>query len=109
MIFAFILLALAIASYTISQLQQHGKLKWSKDDISFWGTDSDKRKYNSKFPFSTTILVWLTDGYHLMQFFALIFLSAAFAVALGFSWGLLLYIWIGVHIVHFCAYYFLQK
>lgn len=42
--------ALAALAYTISQLQQHGKLKWSQETLgfktpNFWETDSWMRKY----------------------------------------------------------------
>lgn len=64
-----------------------------EDDESFWGKDSWRRKwattpfgefvtnsnnwydqtfdlaYKERFPGSATIFVWLTDGFHLMQFF----------------------------------------
>lgn len=45
MILGFISLALSIACYSVSQLQQHGKLRWSKEDDSFFGYRSDLRKY----------------------------------------------------------------
>lgn len=83
---------LGVIAYTISQLAQHRKLKWSDSPIGFWGKDSDVRKYSSdakkrfsppdnfyyrffkikygeKFPLSATALVFLTDGYHLCQWF----------------------------------------
>ena len=47
MILALILLALSIACYSVSQLQQHGKLHWQSLSkmYSFWGEWSDLRKY----------------------------------------------------------------
>lgn len=85
----YILLAVACVAYTLSQLQQHGKL--SLIDEGFWGVRSWVRKYatirdplsdlaprtwyyrffkisyKERFPLSATLLVCLTDGYHLMQ------------------------------------------
>lgn len=108
-IVAFILLAIAIGCYSISQLAQHQKLKWGKEGTGFWGFDSDKRKYTSKIPFAKTALVFLTDGYHLMQFFFLLLLSLSFTISLGLEnwWPYLVYI--GVHIVHFLTYKLLSK
>ena len=48
MILALILLALSIACYSVSQLQQHGKLRWSKRNDDFWNVDSFTRKYKWK-------------------------------------------------------------
>lgn len=46
---AFLLLLPAIAAYSISQLQQHGKFLLSKKShLGFWGVDSWRRKYKSK-------------------------------------------------------------
>lgn len=106
---AFLLLIPAIACYSISQLQQHGKLKWSKKGLGFWDFDSDKRKYMSKIPFAKTALVFLTDGYHLMQFFMFIFLSLSITFAAGFDWWLLAGVWTGIHLVHVGVYKLLQK
>lgn len=88
-------LALSAIPYAISQLQQQGKIRWSKSADGFWGNESDKRKYKrplkpapltayykyndlayvEKFPGSGSIGVFLTDGYHLMQFFFLALIS----------------------------------
>lgn len=79
--------ALAAVAYAISQLQMHGKLMYPGQ---FWDLDSwelkyandegvlvrapknwyysyFKIKYKERFPLSATLLVALTDGYHLMQ------------------------------------------
>ena len=109
MITSLTLLALAIACYSLSQLQQHGKLRWSKKGMGFWDYDSDKRKYYSKIPFAKTWLVFLTDGYHFCQFMAANFLSVAFTFALGFGWWMLLIIWSLIHAVHFVVYRIAQK
>lgn len=131
---AFLLLIPAIACYTLSQLQQHGKLIWGKNDFNFWGTFSYKRKYKwdvytklnidapstlyyrffkikyrERFPLSATALVFLTDGYHLMQFLMFIFLSLSITFAIGFDWWLLAGVWSGMHITHFLTYKLLQK
>lgn len=114
MILALVSLVIAIGCYSVSQLQQHGKLKWSKDDESFWGWSSDKRKYKPgtkepKFFLSTTWLVFTTDGYHFAQFMAANFLSVAFTFALGFNWWLLLGVWLLIHVIHATLYHLLQK
>lgn len=61
----------------------HGTSLFSKaKPYSFFGRNSWTRKYKDnnpregqKFFGSTTFFVWLTDGYHLMQFFMLTFLT----------------------------------
>jgi hypothetical protein len=92
---SYLCFALAVALYALSQLQMHGKLRWSKHDDDYWGRDSGRRKYavdypvrtlipapdtfyyrifkiryKEKFPLSATTLSFLTDGYHLFQFIA---------------------------------------
>lgn len=135
---AFLLLIPAIAAYSIGQLVQHGKIRWSKDVFGFWGEESDRRKYHRKprtpdggywitgakvnwytrlfkikyaerWPTSTNLTVFLTDGYHLMQFFMFIFLSLSITFAIGFDWWLLAGVWSGIHLVHFGVYKLLQK
>lgn len=60
---AFLLLIPAIAAYSISQLQQHGKLRFARIDtlkgrLSFFGYSSDKRKYRGIWngPISFTLM-----------------------------------------------------
>src|SRR5688500_20374183 len=106
---SYLFLALAIACYSISQLAQHGKIKWkSKDPHGFWGESMDRRKYKNfstvageRWPTSTNLTVFLTDGYHLMQFFVFLFLSLSVACAIGFTWKLFSLVWILIHICHF--------
>jgi hypothetical protein len=38
---------IAVIAYTISQLQQHGKLKWSKALSDYWSNGSGIRKYKT--------------------------------------------------------------
>ena len=87
--------ALAVALYAISQLQQQSKLRGQKGDASFWGEKSWRRKYKwqdpilkkEAFPLSSTALVWLTDGYHLMQFFFIkLFVASIILYVPMFSW-----------------------
>ena len=106
---------LAVVCYTVSQLQLHGKL--SEDETGFWGNDSwrnkykypaDKAlfeygkgwyyrlfkiKYKERFPLSATLLVSLTDGYHLMQLFfkGLLCVAIVFYTPLFGWWDLLIY------------------
>lgn len=92
MIISITALVLTVACYAISQLQQHGQLKWQRGRFTFWGYASDKRKFKNldsahgpAFIGSTTWLVWLTDGYHFMQFLALKFF--ALSMAFHVSWA----------------------
>lgn len=104
MIQSIVAFILALMCYSISQLQQHGKLRWSKSSFGFWGTDSDVRKYKkdssydplgyARFPApktwyyrliksnykerwvtSTWLTVAYTDGYHACQSLMFILLS----------------------------------
>jgi hypothetical protein len=96
-----ILFALAVVCYCISQLQQHGKLRWMDNEYGFWGERSYERKYRQDwkfiplenwyyrffkikrreaFPLSATLLVSFTDGYHLMQLLFKLFLCASIAL-----------------------------
>lgn len=82
--------SLAVFCYAIKELQSHGKLKWTNRNKpkDFWGEESWTRKYSKtdvfnspdnwyyrffkisvkeRFPLSATLLVFLTDGYHLAQ------------------------------------------
>lgn len=124
----------SVGCYSISQLQQHGKLRWGQNaHYSFWGEGSWRQKYKGhgtsklepspnnwyykffklkyaeRFPLSTTFLSFLTDGYHFMQFFMFIFLSLSITFAAGFDWWLLLRIWSGIHLLHFGVYKMFQR
>lgn len=88
--------ALAVALYAISQLQQQSKLRGQKAGDSFWGERSWWRKYKGldatkeAFPGSTTIFVFLTDGYHFCQFlFTILFCISAVSYEREFGF------WIG--------------
>lgn len=121
--------AIGIAAYTVSQLQQHGKLKWTTEGVSFWGKSSDlkkykwdfvpvdapnnwyyrffKIKYKERFPLSATALVFLTDGYHFCQFLFLLFISLSVVPLLNWTYGIAF--WILAHIIHWAVYRFLQR
>lgn len=104
MILSIVLFVIGVFCYTIKELQSHGKLKGQKDDSSFWGERSWMRKWkttNGKqltmlqavhtkkeaFPLSSTALVWLTDGYHLMQFFYIkLFILSIVLYSPVFTW-----------------------
>lgn len=136
MILPLTLLGLAIAAYSCGQLQQHGKLRWSKKDSSFFGENSYLRKYKNKyddktkfqvlipirnlwyydlfkvpyreaFPLSATLLVFVTDFYHLMQFFYNIFLSLSVALLIDISY--FIWIWISVVLIHAMIYRICQR
>jgi hypothetical protein len=137
MIVSLISLAIAIACRSISELQQHHKLRWQNEAnnyFSFWGRNSWVRKYKResgntaifKLPTawkwyykiigskykerwftSTWLTVAFTDGYHLMQFIYNIFLSLAVALLIDISY--FIWIWIGVVLVHALVYRIAQK
>lgn len=119
MILSTLLFLLAVVAYSIKELQSFGKLKWMGYDSSFWGASSSVRKYKyingkiqsapnnwyyrltklkykERFPLSGSILVFLTDGAHLMQFFFKLLFCAVFypltnwwfCVILWVVWGL---------------------
>jgi hypothetical protein len=97
-IYSLIAAIVMIALYRITQLQQHGQLKWSahKNMRGFWGEWSSDRKYKlwmrsnividkvkapenwyyrlfnikyrERWLTSTWLTVFATDGYHLLQF-----------------------------------------
>src|SRR5688500_6272487 len=97
MILTIIFTAMAAACYGITSRLQHGDFKYGKDDYGFWGPSSGYRKYRTprkqapdnwyyrllkieykeKFPLSASALVFVTDGFHLVQFFTIKFLIAA--------------------------------
>lgn len=74
----------AVLFYTVSQLQQHGKIRFKGQ---FWDSDSHllkwkrplekppnnfyyrwfKLEFKEKFPLSGTLFVFQSDGYHLSQ------------------------------------------
>lgn len=115
MIYAIIFLILGVSAYSISQLQQHAKLI-GRDDTKhkgFWGINSWTRKYKGygtepKFPGSTTFLVFLTDGYHLCQALAMVFLSLSFGFLIG-DWRYGAGAWAVIHTVHYFTYKLLSK
>lgn len=126
---AILFLILAIAAYSISQLVNHGKLRWSKVNSEFWGTWSSIRKYKyvvgriqpapttyyyklfnipykERFPGSATFLVLFTDGYHFMQSLSFVMLALSLSLFSGYSFWLF---WIGIVGVHATVYRLLSK
>lgn len=105
-----ILLVIAFMAYAVKELQQFGKLNW----FGFWGKVSWARKYKrildtkqatifvpapnnwyyrlfkirykERFPLSATALVFLTDGFHLMQTIFFACLVAAMAINPMSAW-----------------------
>lgn len=93
MILSLCLFSLGVACYAIKELQSHGKLKWMKSGTGFWDERSWLRKWadtfgnKEAFPLSSTALVWLTDGYHLMQFFYIkLFIASIILYVPVFGW-----------------------
>jgi hypothetical protein len=137
MILSLLFLSLAIGCYTLSQLHQHGRLKWVTKGHGFFGENSYLRKYKNghadkskfqvmvpldnwyynlfkvkyreAFPLSSTILVFTTDFYHLAQFMFFNFLSLSVAIALGFAWWTLVGVWGLIHVIHFTTYKLFTK
>lgn len=130
MIAAILTLIIAVGCRAIAELQQHGKLKWSTMYTGFWDQRSWNRKYKwdqfgqlikapeswyyktlkikykEKFPLSATLLVFLTDGYHLSQFAYHVFLALSFSLFSGYSFW---WFWIGIVAVHATVYRLLSK
>lgn len=80
MILSLTLFTLGVFCYAIKELQSHGKLKGMGPGTGFWDERSWVRKWKwdfkdthivgkESFPGSSTVFVWLTDGYHFMQWF----------------------------------------
>lgn len=127
MILAGFFLLLSVVAYSISQLQQHGKLKCSTLTYGFWGsgswwrkykTETDSRftlakapdnfyyrffkiKYKEKFPLSATFLVSFTDGYHLMQSISFICLALCISILSNVSFW---YVWLFILLVNGLTY-----
>jgi hypothetical protein len=130
LLLALLLLAIGIACYSLRELQSQGKLRWQKEDASFWGNDSwlrkykldDKKqlieaphtwyyrffkiKYKERFPLSATFLVNFTDGYHAMQSASFVSLAGCISLLSGIPFY---FVWPGIIFVHFLTYKFLSK
>lgn len=102
MITSILLFTLGIIMYSVKELYSFNKLKWSKDGASFWGFDSYIRKYKIKkgrelieaqdnwytrlfkitkkerWFTSTNFTVAFTDGFHMSQALAKIFICSSF-------------------------------
>lgn len=109
-----------------SHLLFHNVDKTPYEKFSFWGSQSWKRKYKraaigkpateynlyaapdnayykffnikyrEAFPWSATALVFITDGYHFMQWWMIKFLMLAVTMSSGhFDWVLFMLLWIG--------------
>jgi hypothetical protein len=54
------------------------------DGHQFWDPSiSWRNKHRSKLPFATTHLVWLTDGFHLMQFIRTVCITVGLSFLVG--------------------------
>ncbi len=127
MILSICAFAIAVALYTISQLQQQSKLRGQKGDASFWGERSWERKYKARvvggtkstidvevkerWPTSSTLTVFLTDGYHLMQFcFTILFCLSAVSYEREFGFWIDGCVYWGVwHLSFWSVYNSLQR
>ena len=125
---AILFLILAVGAYSISQLAQHGKLKWkSKNPTGFWGANMARRKYKNgtkpetmleiapttyyyklfnvkwkeQFPLSTTFLVAFTDGYHASQAVSFLCLALSLSLFSGYSF---FWFWPTIPLIHALFY-----
>lgn len=131
---AILFLILAVGSYSISQLQQHGKLKWMDKGFGFWGAQSWYRKYKQKktdrdpYDFepapnnwyyklitvkyrerwftSTWLTVAFTDGYHASQSVSFICLAGSLSLFSGYSFW---WFWISIVGLHATFYRLFSK
>jgi hypothetical protein len=77
MLLSYLLVTLSGFAKGIMDLSSDGKLQWKPAD--YWLKSlSWERKYKSKIPFATTIMVWTTDAWHLFQMIFLINFSLGF-------------------------------
>lgn len=125
---------LALMCYSISQLQQHGKLKWMDKGFGFWGAQSWYRKYkrivkvNEPYDFepapkmwyykligskykerwftSTWLTVAYTDGYHACQSLMFLFLSFGISQLSHINFFI---VWPSLLVVFSLTYRILQK
>lgn len=96
------IIAISQAIEDILQYKHHLSVFHKAPQYSFWGKDSWIRKYKygnqtmgRKFFGSTTFLVWLTDGWHMVKmiwmlttFIAIIFLDG-YTTQLSWYWNVL--------------------
>lgn len=130
LLLAILFLIMAVGCRAISELANHGKLKWSKEPTSFWGSMSYLRKYKEgkdtvlvpapttyyyklfnlkykeAFPLSATFLVFATDGMHAAQFAYHIFLALSLSMFSGESFW---FFWPGIPAVHALWYRVFSK
>lgn len=136
MIFSTLFFIITLITFSIRELHAHGKLKWmSKDPMGFWGEMSYERKYKGtpelgmhhiaapnnwyynffkvkykeRFPLSATLLVFLTDAPHFLQFV----MFTTFSIGIAFAFGLGFWMWLGtrilISVIHFAIYNTFQK
>lgn len=128
----------AVVCYSISQLQQHGKLKWSKGYYGFWDERSYERKYKRdsdsdplgyvKFPApdnfyykriarvqykerwftSSNLTVMFTDGYHACQHLSFVLFGLSIALLLP-DLRYFFLVWGIITLTHFTVYRLAQK
>jgi hypothetical protein len=104
---------IAAGCYAVSQSVIHGKFNLYGG--SFWGNEGWRKYanpidapkdnwyyryfkigYKERFPLSATLLVFVTDAYHLFQMIFKIFLCLAFVQHIGWIWSGVLWIVFGV-------------
>lgn len=70
----------SIADSGVKNEEWRNKYDFTKKKNHWWYLGLYKPKYSEKFPFSTTVLVFLTDKWHRAQFFMLRFFYLSIAV-----------------------------
>lgn len=75
----------AIADNGSKTEQWRNKYDFTKNKNHWWYLGLYKPKYSEKFPFSSTLFVFLTDKWHRAQFFMLRFIYLSIAVLAAHS------------------------
>lgn len=120
-IISLLLFAIGVFCYAVKELQSHGKLRGQGPGLGFWDERSWMRKWKIIWPDgipskkeafwgSSRWFVFVTDGYHLMQFFYIkLFVASIIIYRPWFGYwdaGLYLGVW---YLVFVLMYNGLQK
>lgn len=77
----------AISDSGLKSSEWKNKYDFSKETNHWWYFGLHTPKYSEKFPFSTTVLVFLTDKWHLAQMAMLRFIYLAISILMSQSLG----------------------
>lgn len=112
-IVGFLLVIAAIIDGQMDTIQFHWDKapKWMKKRDRFWNPNlSWRRKWKigsiteERFVGSSSFLVWLTDGWHLLKWFRNSFICMAAVIALPGNWVVILCYWFFARIVYAIAF-----